>query len=46
MSPEQAQIEDAIEQASNPAEGETARAGRPPSDDAEWQTWSGRSIQP
>jgi hypothetical protein len=48
MSPEQAQIEDTIEQASNPAEGETPEAVDPPREggDAEWQTWSGRTIQP
>ena len=46
MSPEQAQIEDAIEQASNPAEGETAEPVKPPGDGDEWQTWSGRSVDP
>ena len=46
MSPEQAQIEDAIEQASNPAEGETPEPITPPRDGDEWQTWSGRTIQP
>ena len=46
MSPEQAQIEDAIEQAANPAEGETPEPVAPPRDSDEWQTWSGRSIEP
>jgi hypothetical protein len=46
MSPEQGQIEDTIEQASNPAEGETPEGVRPPGDGDEWNTWSGRSVQP
>ncbi len=45
-SPEEAQIDDAIEQASNPAEGEQAEPVTPPRDGDEWQTWSGRSIEP
>jgi hypothetical protein len=43
MSPEQAQIEDVIDQASNPAEGEQVEPSTPP-DDSEWRTWSGRSV--
>jgi hypothetical protein len=46
LSPEQAQIEDAIDQASNPAEGEQVEPVAPPRDSDEWQTWSGRSVQP
>jgi hypothetical protein len=45
MSPEQAQIEDAIDQAANPAEGERIEPTSPP-DDPEWQTWSGRAVEP
>jgi hypothetical protein len=46
MSPEQAQIEDAIDQAGNPAVGETPEPAEPRGDDSEWNTWSGRSVQP
>src|SRR6478735_2642340 len=46
LSPEQAQIEDTIEQAGNPAEGEQVEPVTPPRDGDEWQTWSGRSIEP
>ena len=48
ISPEQAQIEDVIDQASNPAEGETPEPIEPPREggDSEWNTWSGRSVQP
>ena len=46
VSPEEAQIDDAIEQAANPAEGEQTEPVTPPRDGDEWQTWSGRSIEP
>jgi hypothetical protein len=43
VSPEEAQIEDAIEAASNPTEEiEPVKPG----DDSEWNTWSGRSVNP
>jgi hypothetical protein len=42
-SPEQAQIEDAIDEAANPLAGEQVEPNRPP-DDAEWRTWSGRTA--
>src|SRR3954451_20741549 len=45
MSPEQAQIEEAADQAANPVAPETVEPLKPP-DDSEWQTWSGRSIGP
>ena len=41
MSDEQRQIEDAIEQAGNPIAPEQADAPT----DAEWRTWSGRSVE-
>ncbi len=43
MSPEQGQIEDTIQQAPNPSEGETPEPSTPP-DDGEFRTWSGRSL--
>ena len=43
MSPEEHQIDDAIEAASNPPE--TVEPVKP-GDDSEWNTWSGRSVQP
>jgi|SRR4051794_18430880 hypothetical protein len=46
-SPEEAQIDDAIEQASNPAEGERTEPVTPPREGGEeWNTWSGRSVGP
>ena len=42
MSDEQRQIEDAIDQAGNPIAPEQADAPT----DAEWRTWSGRSVNP
>ena len=41
-----ARIKDTIEQASNPAAGERTEPVAPPRDSDEWQTWSGRSIEP
>lgn len=43
MSPEQAQIEDAIDRSANPSESVEPSK---PADDSEWQTWSGRSVDP
>jgi hypothetical protein len=42
MSPEQAQIESAIEQTENQERIEPTS----PPDDSEWQTWSGRAVEP
>jgi hypothetical protein len=55
LSEEQLQIEDAIEAAGNPATGERGEPVAPPESDqgapdsataSEWQTWSGRTINP
>ena len=46
MSPEQAQLEEAADEAANPLASETVEPVKPPNDGDEWQTWSGRSVQP
>jgi hypothetical protein len=43
MSPEEHQIDDAIDAAANPPE--TVEPVKP-ADDSEWNTWSGRSVNP
>jgi hypothetical protein len=43
MSPEEHQIDDAIDAAANPPE--TIEPVKP-ADDSEWNTWSGRSVEP
>ena len=45
LSPEQAQIDEAIDQAHNPLASEQVEPSAP-ADDAEWRTWSGRSVNP
>jgi hypothetical protein len=45
LSPEQAQIDEAIDQANNPLASEQVEPSAP-ADDAEWRTWSGRSVNP
>jgi hypothetical protein len=42
LSPEEAQINEAIEDAANPLAGEQAEPVNPPND--EWRTWSGRTA--
>ena len=42
LSPEEAQINEAIDDTANPLAGEEAEPSRP-TDDPEWQTWSGRT---
>jgi hypothetical protein len=44
LSPEEAQINEAIDDTANPLAGEQADSGRP-GGDPEWRTWSGRSEQ-
>jgi hypothetical protein len=46
LSPEEAQIEEAAEDMANPISPETVEPVKPPNDSDEWQTWSGRSVQP
>jgi hypothetical protein len=46
MSPAQAQIEEAADQAANPIAPETVEPVKPPDDSDEWRTWSGRTVQP
>jgi hypothetical protein len=47
MSDEQRQIEEAMDQAANPLAPEQVEPAQPPDDaDAEWRTWSGRSVNP
>src|SRR3954453_4048346 len=43
LSPEQAQIDEAIDRAANPIADEQVEPVKP-ADDAEWRTWSGRSA--
>jgi hypothetical protein len=45
MSDEQRQIEEAIERQGNPIAPEQVEPTNPP-DDAEWNTWSGKSVNP
>jgi hypothetical protein len=45
LSPEQAQIDEAIEQSANPLASEQVEPSTP-ADDAEWRTWSGRTVDP
>jgi hypothetical protein len=42
LSPEEAQIDEAIDETANPLAGEQVEPSRP-ADDSEWRTWSGRS---
>jgi hypothetical protein len=42
LSPEEAQINEAIDQAADPLAGEQVEPGTPPND--EWRTWSGRTA--
>jgi hypothetical protein len=42
LSPEEAQINEAIDQAADPLAGEQAEPVNPPDD--EWRTWSGRTV--
>jgi hypothetical protein len=42
LSPEEAQINEAIDQAADPLAGETVEPSTPPND--EWRTWSGRTV--
>jgi hypothetical protein len=42
LSPEEAQINEAIEQTGDPLAGEQAEPVKPPND--EWRTWSGRTV--
>jgi hypothetical protein len=42
LSPEEAQINEAIDQAGDPLAGEQAEPVNPPND--EWRTWSGRTV--
>ena len=44
LSPEEAQINEAIDDTANPLAGEQADSGRP-GGDPEWRTWSGRTEQ-
>jgi hypothetical protein len=46
MSPEQAQLEEAADQAANPLASETVEPVRPVEDSDEFNTWSGRSVEP
>jgi hypothetical protein len=54
VSPEERQIDDAIEAAGNPTSGERAEPVAPPEEKpleeqeggSEWRTWSGRSVNP
>jgi hypothetical protein len=43
LTPEEAQIDEAIDDTANPLAGEQADPGRP-GGDAEWRTWSGRTA--
>ena len=43
LSPEAAQIDEAIEQAANPLASEQVEPVKP-ADDSEWRTWSGRTV--
>ncbi len=43
LSPEEAQINEAIDETANPLGGEQVEPTRP-ADDSEWRTWSGRSA--
>lgn len=45
LSPEQAQIDEAIDQTSNPLASEQVEPSKP-ADDSEWRTWSGRTANP
>jgi hypothetical protein len=45
LSPEEAQINEAIDQAANPLASEQVEPAKP-ADDSEWRTWSGRSVDP
>ena len=45
MSPEQAQIDDAIDAGRQPARGRDRSSRSRPGDDSEWNTWSGRAIR-
>jgi hypothetical protein len=42
LSPEEAQINEAIDEAADPLGGEQVEPNRPPND--EWRTWSGRTV--
>jgi hypothetical protein len=43
LSPEEAQINEVLEETANPLGGEEVEPGKP-ADDSEWRTWSGRSA--
>jgi hypothetical protein len=45
LSPEQAQIDEALDQTSNPLASEQVEPSKP-ADDSEWRTWSGRTANP
>jgi hypothetical protein len=46
MSPEQAQIEEAADDIANPVAPETVEPLKPVDDSDEWNTWSGRAVEP